>query len=208
MRINLETRHCQRHHQTIETSAFSKSFVFKMHIFLTALKCHQRSQIYAHWWAIRLSVEGTLLDRGIAEKSDIYDSLNHWGRPNTSRSVVKNSLLPTNRYSFVSEAPKPEPKNVEPNLRFVSENSVIMSSSIPADPNIGPKEELPFIPPHTKFSWSTGFGYIFFGAHPVGLCKLNRKDDGHEIQSLRSEAEISRNENKKQIKTEVTKNGT
>ena len=45
-----------------------EKFRFQNACFLTTLKCHQRSRIYPHWWAIRLSVDGTLLDRGIAEK--------------------------------------------------------------------------------------------------------------------------------------------
>ena len=62
----------------------------------------------------------------------------------------------------------------------------------PLDPKAGPIEEPHLIPPTTKFSSLEGSGYIFFGANPFGLCKLNRKDDGHGIQLLpsRSEAEI------------------
>ena len=78
----------------------------------------------------------------------------------------------------------------------------------PLDPKVGPKEEPHLIPPTTKYSSLEGSGYIFFGANPFGLCKPNRKDDGHAIQVLRSEAEILRNENKNKIQTKVTKNGT
>ena len=78
----------------------------------------------------------------------------------------------------------------------------------PLDPKAGPNEEPHHIPPTTKYSSLEGSGYIFFGANPFGLCKLNRKDDGHGIQILRSEAEILRNENKNKIQTKVTKNGT
>ena len=81
--------------------------------------------------------------------------------------------------------------------------------SLPSlDPKAGPIEEPHLIPPATKYSSLEGTGYIFFGANPLGLCKLNRKDDGHGIKVLRSEAEILRNENKNKIQTKVTKNGT
>ena len=107
----------------------------------------------------------------------------------------------------MSEAPKPVPKAVQPNLRFFSNPSVEMS--LPSlDPKAGPIEEPHLIPPATKYSSLEGTGYIFFGANPFGLCKLNRKDDGHGIQVLRSEAESLRNENKNKIQTKVTKNGT
>ena len=52
-----------------DVNVFEK-FRFQNARFLTTLKCHQRSKIYPHWWAIRLSVDGTLLDRGIFQKSD------------------------------------------------------------------------------------------------------------------------------------------
>jgi len=104
----------------------------------------------------------------------------------------------------LSEAPKPDPKAVQPNLRFFSDGSVEMSLP-PLDPKAGPKEGPHLIPPTTKSSSFKGFGYIFFGANPFGLCKLNRKDDGHGIQLLRSEAEILRNENKNKIKRRLTK---
>ena len=94
-----------------------------------------------------------------------------------------------------------------PNLRFCSDSSVEMSLPF-LDPKAGPIEEPHLIPPSTKSSSLEGCGYIFFGANPFGLCKLNRKDDGHAIQVLRSEAEILRNENKNKIQTKVTKNGT
>ena len=107
----------------------------------------------------------------------------------------------------MSEAPKPVPKAVQPNLRFFSNPSVEMS--LPSlDPKAGPIEEPHLIPPATKYSSLEGTGYIFFGANPFGLCKLNRKDDGHGVKVLRSEAEILRNENKNKIQTKVTKNGT
>ena len=107
----------------------------------------------------------------------------------------------------MSEAPKPDPRTVRSNLRFFSEYSVKMSLPL-ADPKVGPIEEPHLIPPTTKSSSLKGFGYILFGTNPVGLCKLNRKDDGHGIQVLCSEAEILRNEIKNKIQTKVTKNGT
>ena len=107
----------------------------------------------------------------------------------------------------MSEAPKPNTKDATPNLRFFSDISVEMS--LPSlDPKAGPIEEPHLIPPTTKSSPLEGFGYIFFGANPFGLCKLNRKDDGHGIQVLRSGAEILRNENNNKIQTKVTKSGT
>ena len=107
----------------------------------------------------------------------------------------------------MSEAPKPNKKDAKPNLRFSSDSSVEMS--LPSlDPKAGPIEEPHLIPPTTKYSSLEGSGYIFFGANPFGLCKPNRKDDGHAIQVLRSEAEILRNENKNKIQTKVTKSVT
>ena len=52
-----------------DVSVFEK-FSFQNACFLTTIKCHQRSQIYPRWWAIRLSADGTLHDRGIFQKSD------------------------------------------------------------------------------------------------------------------------------------------
>lgn len=67
-------------------------------------------------------------------------------------------------------------------------------SRLVLDPKVGPLEEPHTIPPTTISSYSQGFGYIFLGENPFGLCKLNRKDDGHEIQTLGSEAKSLRNE--------------
>ena len=94
-----------------------------------------------------------------------------------------------------------------PNLRFSSDSSVEMSLPF-LDPKAGPIEEPHLIPPSTKSSSLQGCGYIFFGANPFGLCKLNRKDDGHGIQVLPPGAEILRNENKNKIQTKVTKSVT
>ena len=96
-----------------------------------------------------------------------------------------------------------------PNLRFSSDSSVEMSLPF-LDPKAGPIEEPHLIPPTTKYSSLEGSGYIFFGANPFGLCKLNRKDDGHGIQLevLPLGAEILRNENKNKIQTKVTKSVT
>ena len=96
-----------------------------------------------------------------------------------------------------------------PNLRFSSDSSVEMS--LPSlDPKAGPIEEPHLIPPTTTSPSLEGCGYIFFGANPFGLCKLNRKDDGHGIQLevLPLGAEILRNENKNKIQTKVTKSVT
>lgn len=65
---------------------------------------------------------------------------------------------------------------------------------LPVDPKVGPKEEPHLIPPTTTSMSLEGSVYIFFGAKPFGLCKLNRKDDGHGIQTARSEAENLRNQ--------------